>query len=231
MNMNKISILFFFILIGCNQAKDNWVELFNEENFDGWHSYRAGKTYDGWYIEDKVLTYDFKLRTEPGRSYLVTDNEYTNFELSLEWMISEHGNSGVFWGVVEDERFDHPYQTGPEIQILDDNWTEYVEGRGDINRAGSLYNLMAPSAIVSKPAGIWNHFLIHIDHKENVGFVIFNDREVLRYPVHGPEWDAMIAKSGFADWPGFGKAETGHISLQEYGGKVAFKNIKIKILP
>ncbi len=229
--MNKISILFFFILVGCSPSEDDWVLLFNEENFDGWHSYRAGDNYDGWYIENKVLTYDFQLRTESGNSSLVTDKKYTNFELSLEWMISEHGNSGVFWGVVEDERFEHPYQTGPEIQILDDDWTEYVEGRGDINRAGSLYNLMAPFAVVSKPAGIWNHFLIHIDHNENIGFVIFNDREVLRYPVHGPEWDGLIAKSGFAEWPGFGKAETGHISLQEYGGKVAFKNIKIKILP
>lgn len=229
--MTKISILFFFILIGCSPSEDDWIVLFNGENFDGWHSYRAGNNYDGWYIENEVLTYDFQFRTELGNSYLVTDKKYTNFELSLEWMISEHGNSGVFWGVVEDERFEHPYQTGPEIQILDDDWTEYLEVRGDINRAGSLYNLMAPSAVVSKPAGIWNHFLIHIDHNENIGFVIFNNREVLRYPVHGPEWEAMIAKSGFAEWPGFGKAESGHISLQEYGGKVAFKNIKIKILP
>lgn len=232
LNMNKISILFFIILlVGCRPSEDDWIELFNGENFEGWHSYRAGENYDGWYIEDQVLTYDFQLSNASGNSYLVTDKEYKNFELSLEWMISEHGNSGVFWGVVEDERYEYPYQTGPEIQILDDDWTEYIEGRGDINRAGSLYNLMAPSVVVSKPAGIWNHFLIHIDHKENIGFVKFNDREVLRFPVHGPEWDALIAKSAFAKWPAFGKAETGHISLQEYGGKVAFKNIKIKILP
>ena len=229
--MNKIYIMLFFILVGCSPSEDDWTELFNGENFEGWHSYRAGDNYDGWNIENKVLTYDFQLRTEPGNSYLVTDKKYTNFELSLEWKISEHGNSGVFWGVVEDEQFEHPYQTGPEIQILDDDWNEYIEVRGDINRAGSLYNLMAPAAVVSKPAGVWNHFLIHIDHKENIGFVIFNDIEVLRYPVHGPEWEAMIAKSGFAEWPSFGKAETGHISLQEYGGQVAFKNIKIKTLP
>ena len=229
--MNKISIMLFFILVGCSPSEDDWTLIFNGENFEGWHSYKAGDNYDGWSIENKVLTYDFRLRSEPGNSYLVTDKKYTNFELSLEWKISEHGNSGVFWGVVDDERFDHPYQTGPEIQILDDDWNEYIEVRGDINRAGSLYNLKAPSTIVSKPAGVWNHFLIHIDHKENIGFVIFNDREVLRYPVHGPEWEAMIAKSGFAEWPDFGKAETGHISLQEYGGQVAFKNIKIKTLP
>ena len=90
---------------------------------------------------------------------------------------------------------------------------------------------MPPSKIVSKPAGEWNHYLLHIDHKENIGYVIFNEVEVVRFPVHGPEWEAMIAKSGFAKWPDFGMARTGHITLQEYGGKVAFRNIKIRTLP
>jgi hypothetical protein len=230
--MNRISLLLFYLLlVRCSPSKEGWIELFNGENLDGWHIYGAGNSYDGWYVENGVLTFDYKLRTNSSSSNLVTDSKYTNFELSLDWNISDQGNSGVFWGVIEDEQFDHPYQTGPEIQILDDNWLEYIEVRGDINRAGSLYGLMAPSTIVSKAAGIWNHYLIHIDHNENIGYVVFNEQEVLRFPVHGPEWEAMIAKSGFADWPGFGKAKTGHISLQEHGGKVAFKNIKIKILP
>ena len=230
--MNRIYLLFFgLFLVGCNRSQDGWIDLFNGENLEGWHIYGAGNSYDGWYVENGVLTFDYKLRTAGSSSNLVTDGKYTNFELSLDWNISEEGNSGVFWGVIENEQFDHPYQTGPEIQILDDNWLEYIEVRGDINRAGSLYGLMAPSTIVSKAAGIWNHFLIHIDHNENIGYVVFNQQEVVRFPVHGPEWEAMIAKSGFADWPGFGKAKTGHISLQEHGGKVAFRNIKIKILP
>lgn len=235
MNMDRISILFFsLLLMGCSPSKDSWIELFNGKNLEGWHTYGAGgmnDSHDGWYVENEELVFDFQLRTEGGSSNLVTDNKYTNFELSMEWNISPQGNSGVFWGVVENEQFEHPYQTGPEIQILDDGWTEYVEGRGDINRAGSLYGLMAPTSIVSKAAGIWNHYLIHIDHNKNIGYVIFNDEEVLRFPVHGPEWEAMISKSGFADWPGFGDARTGHISLQEHGGKVAFRNIKIRILP
>lgn len=230
--MNRISLLLLcLLLVGCSPSKEGWIDLFNGENLEGWHIYGAGNSSDGWYVENGVLTFDYKLHTNGRSSNLVTDSKYTNFELALEWNISDQGNSGVFWGVIENEQFDHPYQTGPEIQILDDNWLEYIEVRGDINRAGSLYGLMAPSTIVSKAAGIWNHFLIHIDHNENIGYVVFNQQEVLHFPVHGPEWEAMIAKSGFADWPGFGKAKTGHISLQEHGGKVAFKNIKIKILP
>ena len=229
--MNRLYIpLICFLLLGCNRSEEAWIDLFNGENLEGWHSYGNEKSTDGWYVENGELIFDFKERTGGRNSNLVTDSTYTNFELSLEWKISEHGNSGVFWAVIEDEAYEHPYQTGPEIQILDDDWTEYIEGRGDINRAGSLYGLMAPSTIVSKAAGEWNHFLIHINHNTNIGYVIFNDHEVVRFPVHGPEWDALIATSGFADWPGFGKAKTGHISLQEYGGIVAFKNIKIKIL-
>jgi hypothetical protein len=231
MNMRRIYMpLFILLLVGCNTSEDGWIELFNGENMDGWHTYGPADSNDGWYVENEELTFDFQRRTESGSSNLVTDNAYTNFELSIEWKISEQGNSGIFWGVVESEEFEHPYQTGPEIQILDDNWKEYVEGRGDKNRAGSLYGMQAPSTIVSKGAGIWNHYLIHIDHVENIGFVVFNDQEVLRFPVHGPEWDAMIANSGFAGWPDFGSAEAGHISLQDHGGKVAFRNIKVKIL-
>lgn len=232
MNLDRVYLLFFCLLfVGCSPSKDGWIELFNGENLEGWHTYGAGDTYDGWYVENGELAFDYQLRTEKGSSNLVTDNKYTNFELSLEWNISEQGNSGIFWGVIESEQFEHPYQTGPEIQMLDDNWKEYVEGRGDINRAGSLYGLMPPSTIVSKGAGIWNHYLIHIDHNENIGYVVFNDQEVLRFPVHGTEWEAMIAKSGFAKWSDFGKAKTGHISLQDHGGQISFRNIKIKILP
>ncbi len=219
------------LLIACNPSDEGWTDLFNGQNLEGWHAYGADALIDGWYVENGELIYDFQQREGGASSNLVTDGTYTNFELSLEWNIGHHGNSGVFWGVVEDAQYKQPYHTGPEIQILDDNWEMYVEERGDINRAGSLYGLMAPSTIVSKAAGEWNHFLIHVDHNENIGYVLFNEKEVVRFPVHGPEWEAMVAKSNFADWPGFGKARTGHISLQEYGGKVAFRNVKIRVLP
>jgi len=226
----NISFLLVLILMGCQSSNDGWVELFNGENFEGWHTYGAGKTYDGWTVENNELIFDFKLKENTKSSNLMTDKQYTNFELSMEWNISEQGNSGVFWGVVEDSQYEFPYQTGPEIQILDDTWKDYVEGRGDINRAGSLYGLMPPSEVVSKGPGSWNHFLLHIDHNENIGFLEFNGKEVLRFPVHGPEWETLVSNSSFADWKGFGKAKTGYISLQDHGGSIAFRNIKIRVL-
>ncbi len=231
-NMKNAAVVLFVVLVtlsGC-QSEDGWTPLFNGENLDGWHIYNQAKNYNGWVVQDQVLAFDPSQRTEASSAYLVTDNEYTNFEISFEWMIGDHGNSGFFWGVVEDATYEYPYQTGPEIQILDDNWTEYIEERGDINRAGSLYALLPPSKIVSKPANTWNHYLIHIDHNKNEGFVKFNDELVLEFPVNGPGWEKLIAASSFANAPGFGAAKTGRFALQDHGSTVAFKNIRIREL-
>ena len=229
--MKNISILLLIVSsLSCSSDREGWVELFNGENLEGWHSYNAGKNFNGWYVDQSVLVFDPASRTEARSSNLMSDKQYTNFEIAFDWMISDHGNSGFFWGVVEDKKYEHPYLTGAEIQILDDGWTEYVQERGDINRAGSLYNLMPPSSIVSKPAGEWNSYIIHIDHSKNEGFLVFNDVEVLRFPVNGPEWEEMVSNSGFADWEGFGEAQTGFICMQDNGGKVAFRNIRIREL-
>ncbi|HKK76158.1 MAG TPA: DUF1080 domain-containing protein [Saprospiraceae bacterium] len=227
---NTLLITLILFMFGCS-SDQQWTYLFNGENLDGWHIYNKGKeNFNGWQVSEGVLLFDPADRTEASNADLVTDQQFTNFELEMEWMISEEGNSGVFWGVVEDEQYPNTYETGPEIQVLDDNWTAYVEERGDIQRAGSLFNVLAPAEIVSKPANEWNHFLIHINQAQNEGFVVFNGVEVLRFPVNGPEWEELIADSGFKDWPGFGKAKTGHIALQDHGGQVAFRNIKIREL-
>ncbi|MBC6399756.1 MAG: DUF1080 domain-containing protein [Ekhidna sp.] len=223
-------IVLSFIVISCS-PKEEWTPLFNGEDLDGWHIYLKGKeNYNGWYVDSGVLAFDPAGRTVISNADLVTDQRFTNFELSIEWMISEKGNSGIFWGVKEDTSYQHTYETGPEIQVLDDNWTEYIEERGDIQRAGSVFNIIAPSRIASKPAGEWNHYLIHIDHIKNEGFVLFNRVEIMRFPVNGPEWEELISNSGFKNMPGFGKEKTGHIALQDHGNQVAYRNIRIRKL-
>ena len=219
------------ICFSCTSSERGWVDLLEGDNLDQWHTYGKGKNFNGWTVKNGILEFNQGPGTELGANNLVTDSIFTNFELSLEWMISSRGNAGLFWSVVEEDQYEHAYVTGPEIQILDDRWTEYIEERGDVTRAGALYNLLPPSEVVSRPANIWNKYLLHIDHQENVGFLVFNDKEVLRFPVHGPEWESMIADSGFGDNSAFGRSESGRIGLQEWGSKVTFRNVKIRKLP
>lgn len=229
--MKHALLIILGILVSSCSTDQQWTYLFNGEDMEGWHIYQKGtENFNGWYVSDGVLVFDPANRTDASNADLITDQQFTSFELDLEWMISEEGNSGIFWAVVEDEEYENTYDTGPEIQVLDDNWAAYVDERGDIQRAGSMFNVMAPFEIVSKPAGEWNHYLIHIDQVQNEGFVVFNGVETLRFPVNGPEWEELITGSGFKDWPGFGKAQTGHIALQDHGSQVAFRNIKIREL-
>jgi hypothetical protein len=69
-----------------------------------------------------------------------------------------------------------------------------------------------------------------INHKTNQGQVVLNGKKVVEFPVHGPEWDEMVANSKFKGWEGFGAYQTGKIGLQDHGNIVAFRNIKIKEL-
>ena len=133
-----LSISLFFS--SCNSATDGFEPLFNGDDLSGWHVYGGLESYNGWTVDNGVLLYDPNLRTETVSSNLVSDEQFTDFEISMDWMIDVMGNSGIMWGVVDDGSFDQPYKTGPEIQILDDTWDDYINQRGDINRAGALYN-------------------------------------------------------------------------------------------
>jgi|GEM_PF-244422 len=239
---NKISIMknmqlyiFGFIslsilLAGCTEKNTSRTVLFNGKDLEGWHVYNQGKNFNGWTVRDGTILFDPKAKKDMVRTDLTTDSEYTSFEISLDWKIGEYGNSGLFWAVVEDPQYKFSYDTGIEIQILDDNWAEYIKQNGDKTRAGALYGLMAPSSVVSKRGDEWNHYLLHIDYNENQGWLKFNEQEVLRFPLYGPGWDAMVTNTRFADQPLFGKARKGHIVLQEYGGGVSFRNIEIREL-
>src|SRR5690606_3501297 len=160
---------------------------------------------------------------------IITKEKFTNFELSLDWKISEGGNSGIMWGVQEGEKFNEPYLTGPEIQVLD-NQKHPDAKNGPKRQAGALYDLVPPSNDVTKPAGEWNQTIIRIDHEANRGTVTLNGTLVTQFPLHGEEWENLVSDSKFRDWDDFGKNKTGHIALQDHDDKVWFKNISIKKL-
>lgn len=206
---------------------DEWTILFDGTSFDNWRGYLSEGMYDEWTIEDGVMAFT---PSEEGGKNIITKEKYTNFVLSLEWKASEVGNSGIFWSVYEDEKYGEAYETGPEIQVLDNERHPDSKVAEGTHKAGSLYDMIAYPPEFINPAGEWNLCVLEINHETNQGKVTMNGKESITFPVHGPDWDAMVANSKFKDWEGFGKYQTGHVGLQDHSDKVWFRNIKIKKL-
>ena len=202
-----------------------WITLFDGTNFDQWKGYGIDEMHPEWTIENDAMVFT---PGEEGGKNIITKDTFTNFALSLEWKISEAGNSGIFWGVHESKAFKEAYETGPEIQVLDDaKHPDSFVGEGR-HKAGALYDMIrAPEGLVH-PAGEWNLVELEVNHKTNLAQLKLNGKDALSFPVHGEQWDAMVANSKFKDWKGFGKFSTGHIGLQDHSDKVWFRNIKIK---
>ena len=207
-----------------------WTVLFDGTSFDGWKEYLKDGVSDHWKLEDGAMVLHPPKDRKKGEAYnLVTTKNFTDFELSLDWRISEGGNSGVFWGVMEMPSLPEAYQTGPEIQVLDNE--KHPDAKvGTTHQAGSLYDMIGPSKDVTKPVGEWNTMVIKVNHKTNQGSVTLNGEEIVTFPTNDPGWSAMVSKSKFADWDHFGKHPTGKIGLQDHGDMVSFRNIKIKEL-
>ncbi len=231
----KAFFLNFFLLIALTQLasaqnkltqkeqKQGWNMLFNGKNTDGWHSYLKPKAEAAWMIKDGALTLDPKAE---GQGDLVTDKEYENFELALDWNISAEGNSGVIFGVHEDPAFGATYNTGIEMQVLDNKGAE--DNKQATHLAGSLYDMKAPSAAVAKPAGEWNTARIR---KQN-GHLTFwlNGTKTIETQIGSADWETLLNNSKFKSWKNFAKYPKGHIALQDHGHVVSFRNIMIKEL-
>lgn len=212
---------------GAVPKKGKWQTLFDGKTLAGWHTYlKAGQPVsDKWAVEDGTI------HLTAGRAGdLVTDKEYGDFELEIEWKIAEGGNSGIIFHVQEDPKYRNTYETGPEMQVLDDERHPDAKAGRDGNRtAGSLYDLQKPvTPMAAKPAGEWNKARLVISNGKAEQYL--NGKKTAEYATSGPEWDKMVAESKFKNWAAFGKSQTGKIALQDHGNQVWYRNIRIREL-
>lgn len=201
------------------EQADGWQLLFNGKDLTQWRNFKKPDLSDKWVIEDGSI----KL-TGAGGGDILTKATYTNFELKLDWKISEVGNSGIF--VLVDEQGPHIYSHAPEIQLLDNE--RHSDNKIDSHLSGSLYDLIASPPSSHRIAGEWNSITIRLQDRQLQ--VWQNNVKTADIVIGSEQWQQLVANSKFATWQGFAAATSGHIGLQDHGDIVWFKNIKIKEL-
>jgi hypothetical protein len=199
-----------------DEKKAGWKLLFDGKTTEGWKGYKKDKVSDGWQIVDGALS------TKGKSGDICTVEEFADFELQIDWKISPGGNSGIMTRVGEEH--DAPWQTGPEMQILDN--AHHDDGRNPMTSAGACYALYAPKWDLTRPVGSWNRarILVHGDHTE----YWLNGEKVVEYELESADWKTRVAVSKFASMPDFAKRAKGRIALQDHGDRVSFRNIKIR---
>ena len=204
------------------ETNDGWMVLFDGSNADHWRGYRSDSLPEAWVVTDDGTLY-FSAEGEGGD--IVTKEQYENFELELEWKISEGGNSGIMFRVSEDHDF--PWRTGPEMQVLDDERHPDAQ-EGPDRWAGANYDMHDSPGGVAKPAGEWNQVRLVVDgaHVEHW----LNGQKIVEYELWSDDWKQRIAESKWIDMPTYGMEQTGHICLQDHSDPVWYRNVRIRRL-
>lgn len=199
-------------------ATNEWQDL---STLDAWRNYKADTLSDKWQMEDGAI-----MLTGSGGGTIVTKEEYDNFELEMEWKISEGGNSGLFFNVIETEEVGPAWHSGPEYQLLDNERHKDAQIRK--HRAGDNYDVQQSTVETVKPAGEWNttRLVVNGDQVEHY----LNGEKVVEYELGSPAWQDSVAASKFAELPMYGKADKGRIALQDHGDQVWFRNIRVREL-
>lgn len=210
------------------EAKQGWKLLFDGKKIDQWRNFKKSSIGSGWVINDNAIHLNAvkeegKWQAKDG-SDIISREAYQDFEFKMEWKIANCGNSGIMFNVVESDKYDYVWQTGPEMQILDN--TCHPDTRFRTHRAGDLYDMLESDFPCAKPAGQWNKVMIR--SKAGKVDLFLNGYKTVSFEMHTPQWKEMIAKSKFKEMPGFGLAKSGHLSLQDHGDKVWFRNLKIR---
>ncbi len=218
---------------GINQLTEaekaaGWELLFDGKTLNGWHAYN-GKPTQSWIIEDCAMK---TAGTEGNygsdkRADMVTDREYENFEITIDWKATKGGNSGLMYGVVEDPKYDAPWKTGPEYQFIDD--IGFPQKLEDWQMAGADYAMHLPNDQKQlKPVGEWNttRILVNGTHVEHW----LNSKKILEFERWNDEWNKLRNSGKWKEAPDYGLSKVGRIAIQDHGSVFWFRNIKIRVI-
>lgn len=190
------------------QPPEGFKSLFNGKNLDGW--WVAANAKPVWGAENGVI-----FCQGGGGGWLMTAEEYGDYELHLEYKMPKMGNSGV--GLRSPLRGDPAY-VGMEIQLIDDvNW----KGLQEWQHTGAIYNVVAPKKINNKEIGEWNAMRIVAKGRqirvENNGEVLVDANLDDYVKEHGKKHPGILR-------------DKGHVGFQSYNFRVEFRNIYLKEL-
>jgi len=211
------------------EKKDGWKLLFDGKTTAGWHTFHKAQVGDAWKVDSGALHLDASQRANyqtKGGGDVVTDGEYGNFDLKIEWKISKNGNSGILFYVNEADKYHETWNTGLEMQVLDNDG--HPDGKIHKHRAGDLYDLIASSSEPVKAVGEWNQ--VEIKSINGKLDLYMNGVNVVSTTLWDDSWRTLVAGSKFAHMPDFATFKSGKIALQDHGNDVWFRNIKIKSL-
>ena len=202
-------------------AADGWVSLFDGKTLAGWTLADGKAPGPGWAVEEGGVLH----LAGKGAGLLLSEKEYSSFELEWEWRIAEGANNGVKYWVT---------QVGPkrewlgiEYQMIDDvrNSDALIGGS---HTTACIYDIKAAKADKPvKPAGEWNTSRVVVSDGKIQHWL--NGKLVVEADTKAAEWKALVGQSKFKEKEGFAPGK-GKIMLTDHQDETWFRNMKIREL-
>ena len=196
-------------------VEKGFVALFDGKTLDGWSLTSKNANERGYIVQDGAIVCPLD-----GGGNLLTEKEFSNFVLRLEFKMEPGGNNGI--GIRAPVAGDIAY-SGMEIQVLDHDHEKY---KGRIKPAqyhGSVYDVIPAKTGALKPAGQWNSQEIVADGSRIK--VTLNGKVILNADLASVTDPAVLKKH-----PGL-QRKSGRVGFLGHKSLVEFRNIRIRELP